>query len=171
MSSEIGVDHGSGKDETVAQVAGGCARCRREWPQTNFKSMAQAIANGQTVEQIVCDSCLITSDAQLQIAKAITEATDPSVPGLERRVVVSGINSGTSVIQFEYVTHKGMEALVVSDVTVHFCKNPKALDAPRTTYIYKAVPVAVVEAWFVAPSKGGYFIQFIKQSYASEKVK
>lgn len=171
MSSEFEIgDPGSGKDETAVTTTGGCVRCHREWPQTTFKSMAQQAHDGP-VNEIVCDQCLAAESQSKQIAAAIDEAQLPKVAQLERRVVVSGIKSGTNVVQFEYVTHRGMEALITSDVTVHFCAKPEALDSPRTTYVYRSVPVVVLESWFVAPSIGGFFVQFVKNSYPCEKIK
>lgn len=163
-------------------IDGGCARCGLGWPQVLFTKAEGAVFVGEqkyidhvrpikdNPRGLLCDSCLAVDEQSAQITQAMTEALDPSIPGLERRVVVTGIKSGTNITQFEYVTHRGMGALVVSDVIVHFCKNPEVLESLRSTYVFKAVPVPVLEAWFVAPSKGGFFIQFIKNSYPSEKI-
>ena len=168
---EVRVDQASGKDETVIEVSVGCARCKKNWPDVKFTKSAGRFFLGAeklTEKNILCDFCLVTQDfAGADIAKAMDEAQLPRVAQLERNVSVNRIKSGTNVVGFEYVTHRGVEALVTTTLTVFFSNKTGG----TTIYEYEAVPVVVCEAWYAAPSKGGFFVQFINISYSCEKVK
>lgn len=152
----------------MSEQMGGCSQCARRWPETTFRETARAIANGASPERpVVCDKCIaITSVREGQIAEKIDEVQGAQNPRINRCVIVSGIKSGTNVSSFEYVTHYESAPLTITELCVVF-----AGDGNETRYVYHNVPVAVCEAWYDAPSKGGYFIQFIKSSYEFEKVK
>lgn len=163
MSMAIGVDSGSGNDETVVEVHGGCAKCHRTWPQTIFREMARAIANGGEVAEVICDPCIVASNSREgQVAEKIDEAQSGGGAVLVRQVMVTGIKSGTKVTGFRYPTHVRRDALIVTDLVVTFENGSE--------YLYENVPVVVCEAWMGASSFGTYFIQQIKHSYGCKKV-
>lgn len=151
----------------------GCSLCGREWPVVTFRETARAIASGHAPGgNVICDQCKSSVEhhnrfsREGQIAEKVDEAQGVRPAALSRRVIVSGIKSGTNVSSFEYATHYGSTPRILTDLCVVF-----SVGDNETRYIYHDVPVAVCEAWYAAPSKGGFFIQFIKTSYDSEKVK
>ncbi len=163
----IGVDPGTGKDETVIQVEGGCVRCKRTWPSTTFKQIAGAILLGEHPE-VICDRCNPGSDPELD--KAIAEATTGTIPALIRSVEVTGIESKTNVVSFRYATHLGDKELVTTLLNVAF---KTKVPGEFVWYVFRNVPVVTCEAWFAAPlhgqSFGSYFATQIKNSYDVEK--
>lgn len=166
----LGVDPAQGKDETIIQVSGGCARCHREWPAVTFKKVAgAAFLNDPTLpmpkEGMLCDRCF---DRNPEIDKAIEEATTGTVPGLIRSVEVTGIESKTNVASFKYATHLGGVALIVTDVLVTFAGKDPAKKPSR--YLYMRVPILICEAWMGSPSMGRYFIEQIKSSYDFKRI-
>ena len=167
---EIGVDSAAPgtSDETTVQVQGGCVKCHRQWPEVTFKKVAEALAAGEKDVAPVCDRCW---DADPDLEKAIEEATGvQTVPSLIRFVEVTGIESKTNVVSFKYATHIGGKELVTTLLNVAFKgKTPGEF----VWYVYRNVPVAVCEAWFVAPmngqSHGSFFAEQIRKSYDSER--
>jgi KTSC domain len=154
--------------QIATQLPSGCIKCKRDWPNAHFSREAEAIARGELPAHI-CDLCLEFAPASDEIAQAIDEAQAPtSFDTLLRTVMVTGIQSKSHLHAFEYVTHRDGKAMAFTDVDVEFY-NP---DIPKSSrYIFRAVPVAVCEAWYAAPSKGSYFAEQIKSSYSCEKLK
>lgn len=164
----LGQDPEAGKEEN----AGACAKCGRTWPSVRFsKLVAAQIGDVRIVqpEELLCDSCQ-PSALENEIAQKIDEATGAQpVPTLIRRVEVTGIESGTNMIAFSYVTHIGARQLEVSDAVVTFKGKESAEPQPNPVWTYKNIPLPVLEAWHSAPSLGSYFAIHIKSSYDSER--
>lgn len=165
----IGVDSGESKDETIIQVEGGCAHCRREWPSVTFKKAAGAVfaGEGSTLPTMLCDRCF---DGDPELDKAIAEATTGVIPGVIRSVEVTGIESKTNVVSFKYATHIGEKELATTLLNVAF---KTKVPGEFVWYVFRNIPTAVCEGWFAAPahgqSFGTYFAAQIKNSYDCEK--
>lgn len=177
----IGADSGESKDETIIQVEGGCVRCGRSWPEVKFTKVAAAAASlmGDFAIQhaedarpyqssdILCDRCF---DYDPSLDKAIEQATTGVVPGLIRSVEVTGIESKTNVVSFNYATHLGDKELVTTLLNVAF---KTKVPGEFIWYVFRNVPTAVCEGWFAVPqhgqSFGSYFATQIKNSYDVEK--
>lgn len=148
----------------------GCSQCHHKWPERTFKQVPDQIANGTKANEILCDVCLAASAVGTEypntLAEKIDEAQGVNAPVLLRTVEVSGFESKTNAHRFVYTTHVGMKPLIVTPLTVFFRK-----DDVESVYVFADVPVAVCEAWYTAPSKGGFFQNYIRNSYHSEKVR
>lgn len=164
----LGQDPEAAPSEGRGIAGGGCINCHKEWPAVTFRKLGEAFTNGETAP-VKCDSCW-PSALQTEIAAKIDEATGIAFVPLTRYVHVEGIESKTNVTAFKYATHIGQKALVVTDVQVWF-KGKQVPDEipPNPCWIYKNVPVAVLEAWYAAPSIGSYFATQIKSSYDAER--
>lgn len=162
----LGRDPEAGKEEN----AGVCAKCGRGWPGVRFSKAVAEDQLGESGKPILCDSCQ-PSSLETEIAQKIDEATGAApTPTLIRRVEVTGIISKTNMVAFRFVTHIAEQKLDASDAEVTFRGKQTAEGAQGTpVYIYKDIPLPVLEAWYAAPSLGSYFAEFIKNSYPSER--
>lgn len=157
-----------------------CIKCGRGWPSVRFTKTTAASPRTEpmviTVDptQIICDNCW-PSELSKEVAQEVDEATgvQPAAPVLVRSVMVTGIESRTNVIGFQFPTHVRGEELTLTDIQVTFKGKQSAEIAPCPVYVYKDVPLIIAQVWCEAPSHGEsfgrYFIEQIKNSYAFER--
>lgn len=151
--------------EREAESGQGCVRCKLQWPKARFTKVAAAIAAGEQNPEVVCDSCQ-ARESTAEISEKVDEAQSIVSSGISRIVEVHGVESKANVIGYSYFSHHNGKELTLTNLTVWF-KGKEETPA----YLFSGVPVAVCEAWMVAPSKGKHFTEFIKNSYPFRKVK